>query len=283
MQKFSVAVIGASGVVGGNMAAFLATKKHLFSKLALYDINPGGIHNGVAVTTDKSNVMGCDIGFVCVPTLEKADGSCDTSIVEEVCGWVDCSVFVIRSTVPPGTCESIEKATSKNIVFQPEYLGENPSGNAYNDIGRRGWVTLGGRPEATRKAAAFWTRVYTADCRIVQTDFRTAEMVKYLTNTFLAMKTVYCAEMAEVCEVLGVDYSSARELWLLDDRIGRSHTSVYEGNPGYSGKCLVKDLRGIVRAAEQAGVDPKLLKFIDSRNLELRAKQGASVGPDQLA
>ena len=69
----------------------------------------------------------------------------------------------------------------------------------------------------------------------------------------------------------------------MDDRIGRSHTSVYEGNPGYSGKCFVKDLRGIVQAAEQAGVDPKLLKFIDARNLELRAKQGVSVGPDQLA
>ena len=252
--KPSVAVLGASGVVGGNMAKFLVTKRHLFSQLALYDIRPG----------------------------ELEDGSADTSIVEEVCSWADCGVFIIRSTVPPGTCERVMQETQRDIVFQPEYLGENPSGNAYNDIGARKWVTLGGPPKCTAKAAAFYTRLYTADCRIMQTDFRTAEMVKYMANSFLALKTVYCAEMAMMCKAHAVDYAAARELWLMDERIGRSHTSVYEGNPGFSGKCLPKDVAAIIRSTETHGFEPKLMKAVDARNDELRQEAGLDTRDDQI-
>jgi len=280
--KPSVAVLGASGVVGGNMAKFLATKRHLFSRLALYDIRPGDPCCGVEVTDDKITATGCDIGFVCVPTLEMEDGSADTSIVEEVCGWAGCGVFIIRSTVPPGTCERVMRDTEKDIVFQPEYLGENPSGNAYNDIGARTWVTLGGAPRCTAKAAAFYTRLYTADCQIMQTDFRTAEMVKYMTNSFLAFKTVYCAEIARVCDAHGVDYAAARELWLMDNRIGRSHTSVYESNPGYAGKCFPKDIAAIIRSSEKLGFEPKLMKAADARNDELREEAGLDTGDDQI-
>ena len=286
-QKPSVAVIGASGVVGGNMADFLVTKTHLFSRLALYDINPGTKYgdpeNPTTTTDDRREATGCDVAFVCVPTLELEDGSADTAIVEEVCSWADADVFVIRSTVPPGTCERVMDATGRDIVFQPEYLGENPSGNAYNDIGARNWVTLGGPRRCTMKAAAFYTRLYTADCRIMQTDFRTAEMVKYMTNTFLAMKTVYCAEMARVCEAHGVDYMAARELWLMDERIGRSHTSVYDSNPGFSGKCFPKDMAAIIRSSEFKGFEAKLLKAVDARNDELRAQCGLKTEADQLA
>lgn len=286
-SKPSVTIIGASGVVGGNMAAFLVTKRHLFSRLALYDINPGTQYGGpadpVMTTDDKAEATGCDVAFVCVPTLELEDGSADTSIVEDVCSWADADVFIIRSTVPPGTCERVMQATQRDIVFQPEYLGENPSGNAYNDIGARGWVTLGGTPRCTEKAAAFYTRLYTADCHIMQTDFRTAEMVKYMTNSFLALKTVYCAEVAKMCDVHGIDYMAARELWLMDERIGRSHTSVYKNNPGFSGKCFPKDIAAIIRSSEARGFEPKLLKAMDARNDELRADAGLDTGPDQLA
>jgi len=286
-QKPSVAVIGASGVVGGNMADFLVTKTHLFSKLALYDINPGTKYgdpeNPITTTDDRGAATGCDVAFVCVPTLELEDGSADTSIVEEVCSWADADVFIIRSTVPPGTCERVMQDTQRDIVFQPEYLGENPSGNAYNDIGARNWVTLGGPRRCTMKAAAFYTRLYTADCRIMQTDFRTAEMVKYMTNSFLAMKTVYCAELARVCEAHGVDYMAARELWLMDERIGRSHTSVYNSNPGFSGKCFPKDIAAIIKSSQSRGFDPKLLRAMDARNDELRAQCGLETGSDQLA
>lgn len=286
-NKPSVTIIGASGVVGGNMANFLVTKTHLFSKLALYDINPGTEYgdpkNPITTTDDKNEASGCDVAFVCVPTEELNDGSADTSIVEDVCSWADADVFIIRSTVPPGTCERVMQATQRDIVFQPEYLGENPSGNAYNNIGTRKWVTLGGPPRCTRKAAEFYTRLYTADCHIMQTDFRTAEIVKYMTNTFLAMKTVYCAELSRICEVHGVDYMAARELWLMDERIGRSHTSVYKGNPGYAGKCFPKDAAAIIAASEKRGFEPKLLKAVDARNDELRAEAGLGTDKDQLS
>jgi UDPglucose 6-dehydrogenase len=69
----------------------------------------------------------------------------------------------------------------------------------------------------------------------------------------------------------------------MDERIGRSHTSVYQGNPGYSGKCFCKDIAAIIRSSENLGFEPKLLKAVDARNDELRAEAGLGTGADHLA
>ena len=73
-------------------------------------------------TRDELNM--CDLSFVCVPTPMAQDGSCDTTIVEQVLGWVDTPIIVIRSTVPIGFTERMKKKTGKKIIFQPEYYGE---------------------------------------------------------------------------------------------------------------------------------------------------------------
>lgn len=270
MHGYKVAIVGACGMVGGMFSSFLLQKKNILSKLVLYDIKTTNID----ITTNKDEVNSCDFTFVCVPTPSNYDGSCNIDIVYEVCNWIQSKIIIIRSTIPPGTSQDIEKSTNKNIVFQPEYLGENPSGNRYNNISKNEWTVLGGRKEITAEIAELYLRLYTADFRVFQTDHNTAELVKYMTNSFLSMKTVYCAQMKKIAECHGVNYDIARELWLMDDRIGRSHTVVYKNAPGYGGKCFPKDVKALIASSKQHGYTPDLIEKADQINDILRQNIG---------
>ncbi|KKL71000.1 hypothetical protein LCGC14_2099270, partial [marine sediment metagenome] len=102
------------------------------------------------------------------------------------------------------------------------------------------------------------------------TDAKTAELVKYMENAWLALQVTFAGEMYEVAQVLGADYNSARELWALDPRVSRWHTLVFPSNRGFGGKCLPKDLAAIIAAAKQAGYEPRLLEEIRATNRRFR-------------
>ena len=114
MSKPKVACVG-GGVVGS------AIRRLCGPETVVYDIrqSPG-------CTQDKGQVNACDVCFISVPTPMAADLSCDTSIVEECVAWIECPLIIIRSTVAPGTTDRLSVEYKKNIVFQPEYLGETP-------------------------------------------------------------------------------------------------------------------------------------------------------------
>mgnify|MGYP001588600365 FL=1 len=114
---------------------------------------------------------------------------------------------------------------------------------------------------------AGWSPVY------VQTDSTTAELVKYMENSFLAAKKIFCDEFFDIAQSFGVDYNELKELWLLDGRMGRSMTLIYPESRGFGGKCLPKDINAIVKQAEKQGYVPKLLKQVLSINKELRKKK----------
>jgi UDP-glucose 6-dehydrogenase len=104
------------------------------------------------------------------------------------------------------------------------------------------------------------------------TDARTAEMVKYMENTFYATKIAFCYEIDQVCRTMGVDYNEARDLWLLDPRINPMHTAVFAtNNRPFSGKCLPKDLSALVETAGSAGYDASLLREVLSTNDRIAA------------
>lgn len=130
----------------------------LFEQAVVYD-EPKEIG-----TRDEVNV--CDVAFVCVSTPEGVDGTCDTSIVEDVLGWLDTDVIILRSTVPIGFTEKMCVKTGKSIVFQPEYCGET-SDHPYADLSKRAWITLGGNLDdvencsvscSRRKSTTHWIR-----------------------------------------------------------------------------------------------------------------------------
>ena len=138
------------------------------------------------------------IAFVCVPTPMAPDGSCDTSIVREVVTSHAAELYVLRSTVPPGTCRSL----GVPIVFQPEYLGMTP-GHRYESDLDVPFVILGGEPWQTRKVAKLYRTVLPPDTSYHHTDLETAELVKYAVNTFLATKVEFANELHDACAKLG--------------------------------------------------------------------------------
>lgn len=214
-----------------------------------------------------------NIAFISTPSPMNEDGSCDTSYVKDaVKKWVlNVDTFVIRSTVTPGTIDSLRKEYPlAKFVMQPEYVGET-LGHPLVEPNRDPFIILGGTPEATAIVAKAWELVLHANCRIRQITALEAELCKYMENCFLATKVIFVNEFAGLCEAMGVNYSTLREAWLDDPRIGRSHTLVYKNNPGFSGKCLPKDLNSIVNYSRYKAKKPlKLIEAVLKINAEMR-------------
>lgn len=184
--------------------------------------------------------------FVCVPTDMNSDGSCDTSIVESVVR-ANADVVVIKSTIPVGTTERLAAKYHQNIVFSPEYYGTTiQSPKAPN------FLVLGGAKEDCRKVAELYYAVKPADFRIVFTDCRTAELAKYMENCFLALKVTFCAEFATIAKEFGISYPELRDIFVLDERMGKSHTFIDSEHPYYKSHCLDKDIPALIAQSEKA-------------------------------
>jgi UDP-glucose 6-dehydrogenase len=117
-----------------------------------------------------------------------------------------------------------------------------------------------------------YKRTFNSELEVRQTDARTAELTKYMENAFLALKVAFCNEVYDVAGATGVDYNELRELWLLDPRIGRSHTWVHPDDRGFGGRCLPKDLRALVAHARSAGEAPLLLEAVLEANARVRRR-----------
>lgn len=229
----------------------------LFPDAIIYD-EPKGIGN-------KTEINRCNIAFICVPTPMGEDGQCDTSVVCNVLEWVECETIVIRSTVPVGFTENQVRRLNKQIVFQPEYYGET-NNHPFADLSNRGWITLGGSTQAIEAVVRLYQQVYTSELIINAVDSRTAELAKYMENCFLATKVVFCNEFYDIAQAFGVDYTKLRETWLLDPRIGRSHSFVYPQNRGFGGACLPKDIAAMIFQADNESTDVTLLKAVVKKN-----------------
>jgi UDPglucose 6-dehydrogenase len=207
-----------------------------------------------------------DVAFIAVPTDMKPDGSCDTSIVERVVReWAgSVKIFCIRSTVPPGTTDRLNDIAP--CVFQPEYYGGTQHANGYE----YDYTILGGETFYSEIVAELYRSVYTADHKIFLTTAKTAELVKYMENSWLATKVVFCNEFYRIAKKMDINYDTLREMWLLDPRINRSHSYVYMKKPYYDSHCLNKDVPAIIAAAENEGAEPKLLRAVIQRNGEFK-------------
>ncbi len=258
MTKPKVACVG-SGVVGTAMYNLCGPET------VMYDIldKPG-------YTQDKGKVNKCDVAFINVPTPMADDKTCDTSVVEEVVSWITCPLIIIRSTVSPGTTDRLSQKYGRNIVFQPEYLGETP-GHIFGNMAEREFIVLGGEPQYTSLAADFYKNYYNATVHIYFCDAVTAEVCKYMENAFYAMKVTFVNEFYDIAQAHGIRFNQLREIWLADTRISRDHTFVIPDARGFSGKCLPKDCNAIVQSALKFGCVPKLMQACLDINDEFQA------------
>jgi len=216
--------------------------------------------------------------FVCVPTPMNSDGSCSTSIVEDVLEEVNLisenlgerKVVVIKSTVICGTTERLNKKFNNiDIVFNPEFLTER---NAIEDYENQDRIILGGERPYTTELKQVFTKVF-PNAHIIKTDSTHAEMVKYLTNTFLSVKVSFANEIYQLCLAKGIDYDKVVEYATLDPRLGHSHWSVPgpDGDFGFGGHCFPKDLSALIRLSFELGTTNNVLCSTQTTNDEVRA------------
>ena len=177
--------------------------------------------------------------------------------------------IVIKSTIPPGTTEEWNERFEKlNIVFNPEFLTE---ANAVSDYENQNRIILGGPRPATTRLKRIFTKVF-PKAHIIKTGSRHAEMVKYVTNAFLATKVSFANEMYQICQALDIDYDKVIEYAQHDDRLGTSHWAVPgpDGDFGYGGHCFPKDVKALISLANKYSLDPKILTAVDSKNNDVR-------------
>ena len=214
----------------------------------------------------------CKTIFVCLPTPMNKDGSCNVSIVEKVLSELNNKRqhdVVIKSTIPPGTTKKWNLEYSNlSIVFNPEFLTE---ANAVKDFENQNRIILGGPRATTTKIKRIYTKVF-SDIHIIKTGSTHAEMVKYVTNTFLATKVSFANEIYQITRELNLDYDKVIEYAMFDERLGKSHWSGPgpDGDFGYGGHCFPKDLGALISVAKELNIDPKILESVRDKNDEIR-------------
>ena len=267
MMKIAVAGTGYVGLVTGVVLA------HMGHEVTCVDIDEKKIEimrNGISpiyeegleelmqknaerltYTTDyRSAYNGAEVIFVGVGTPEKRDGSANLAYVKSVCEQIaesvdkDC-VVVIKSTVPIGTNDRIEQMMNKlapeniniDIVSNPEFLSQ---GTAVKDNLNAARIVIG---TETERARLVMEKVYESfNQPIVFTNRRSAEMIKYASNDFLALKISYINEIANLCEVLGADIDDVSRGMGFDTRIGNKFLNA---GIGYGGSCFPKDTKAL--------------------------------------
>lgn len=217
-----------------------------------------------------------DLSVICVPTLSTSDGKCDTSIVEKVIIESNAPLYLIKSTVPPGTVDKLKLKTNKRIVFSPEYIGEGGYAVPFwkeipdpTDMKHHNFQIFGGDIKDTSEIINIFSKVMGPYCKYHQTDAKTAELVKYMVNSFIATKIVFCHEFFRIAENFGIDYNELRELWLLDQRVSRGFTSVFD-KLGYDGKCIPKDISALYEASKNSGFTSDFLRQVMKTNEQLK-------------
>jgi nucleotide sugar dehydrogenase len=261
----TIAIIG-RGYVGNAMFGFFENHYNMMT----YDLNPEVCTHSIEEINEKA-----DCAVVCLPTEMLPDGSCDISLVENAVSKLETDLIIIKSTVAVGTTKALAMKYNKKIVFSPEFAGESKYWSPYKfdtDVKEMPHYIFGGNGSDCSQVLDLYMKVGGPTKRYLVTDHNTAEMVKYVANTFYATKVTFCNEMYDICKALGTDWNRVRELWLNDPRVNRMHTAVFANNRGYGGKCFPKDVNAMIKIAEKADVKSVVLNAVNEANDNFRNK-----------
>ncbi len=227
-----------------------------------------------------------EVIFVAVPTPRNPqDGSCDVSIVAEAAGKIQGEkIVVIKSTVPPGTTEELQKKYPQHkFLFNPEFLSES---RAWEDMTRPDRQIVGFTEKSMEAAhlvlsllpkAPFMSPWGTSTYKQTRISVTEAEFIKYAGNVYFAQKVNWANALAKAAEKTGADYENIRRGMSADYRIGDSHLDVNHGGyRGFGGYCFPKDLSAFMIFAKQQGLEDvhDLLKAAWDFNGNLLAEQG---------
>jgi UDPglucose 6-dehydrogenase len=230
-------------------------------------------------TTNYAEALkGADFAFIAVGTPSGGDGEADLQYVrsaaESIADLVNDPIVVVnKSTVPVGTGDWVTEIITKRragkpldfmVVSNPEFLRE---GSAINDFMFPDRVVLGSiKPEPADAVAQLYAPLR---CPIMITDIRTAEMIKYASNAFLATKISFINEIANMCEEMGANVSEVSRGMGYDHRIG---THFIDAGLGWGGSCFPKDVKALAHMAVLHGTHPQLLQAVIEINRNQRRR-----------
>lgn len=259
MEK--IGIIG-FGFVGGAIANALEITAELFV------MDPAKGHNAT-----YEDLMKCSGIFICVPTPQDDDGTCDTSILGGILNDLHSrgytGVIISKCTAPPDWYEA-QNIQHPNLIHAPEFL---TAANAVRDYANGEFAFIGGRVAAYVKEADRIIKLSQPKLqRIHHCTIAEAAMVKYTINTFMATKVIFMNELEALCSKTGVDYNQVAYMATQDRRIGSSHMQVPgpDGNYGFGGACFPKDTSALLKYAEKHGVIMNVLDAAVKKNTLLR-------------
>lgn len=257
-----IGIIG-KGFVGNAVHYGFSKASGYDAEIRIFDKNKTKSTHSLSETINNS-----DFVFVSVPTPSYKDGSINLNILEECIASINKvinksePIILIRSTVIPGTTKDLsEKFKDLNLVFNPEFLREK---SANEDFVSQSRYIIGGEPKNTSKVAELYKKRFGKEIVVIETDFQTAELIKYMCNNFFAAKVSFMNEMKLICDSVGADWNDALKGFISDERVGNSHNDVpgHDGKLGFGGSCFPKDIQA-------------MLHFAGTKNLDLPVVQGA--------
>lgn len=202
--------------------------------------------------TSLTNALTAEIVFICVPTPQKEDGSCDTSIVEGVVGEIAATGYrglvAIKSTVEPGTTDKLhERYPSLRLAFCPEFLREKAT---YSDFVEQHDVCVIGAYSETDFELLKKVH-YPLPKNYARVSVKEAELAKYFLNVFNALRIVYANQFYDVCRAAGADYQQIKNAMTLHRAIPPAYLDCNENFRGFGGSCLPKDTSGFAYYARK--------------------------------
>lgn len=253
----------------------------------------------IETTHDFQRTVDAEVIFICVGTPSNYDGSISLEYIVDSAKQIaevlkrreDYCVVTVKSTVVPGTTEEIvipileisgrKAGRDFGVCMDPEFLREGSGVYYYLNPAR---IVIGEYDSRSGDVLVSLYKYFNA--LILRTDLRTAEMIKFASNTFLAAKISFMNEIGNICKELGIDTYEVAKGMGFDERIGDKFLNA---GIGFGGSCLPKDLRALIAKARQIGYEPKILEAVVNLNdqqavkmIELLRKhlslKGASVG-----
>ena len=268
-----IGIIG-KGFVGSAVEFGFSAQTGCDAILKTYDKDPTKSTHTLEETVNESDFI-----FLSVPTPSNLDGSMHLGILESALQDIQDvnkrkdNIILIRSTVVPGTTAKLCKKFSKiNIVFNPEFFTER---SAKFDFINQARFILGGRKRNTARVAELFRWRFGDSVPCIETNFETAEMIKYMNNCFFATKVSFLNEMRQVADECKVDWDMAVEGFVRDGRVGHSHLNVPgpDGKWGFGGSCFPKDVLAMICFGQSLDISMNTLKGVWSTNLEVRPER----------
>lgn len=247
----------------------------------LQDIVRSNVRQGrLAFTSSLTDALQeAEAIFIAVGTpSRRGDGHADLTYVYEATREIAralsrFAVVVIKSTVPVGTGDEVERIMRDvrpdldvAVASNPEFLRE---GAAIHDFKHPDRIVIGTNDERAKRALAdIYRPLYLNQAPILYTSRRTSELIKYAANAFLATKITFINEIADLCESVGADVQEVARGIGLDNRIG---SKFLHAGPGYGGSCFPKDVRALIKTAQDYAVPVRILESVEMAN-EIRKR-----------